>query len=41
MADVSTSKVDLTLDTSSDDEDSQLDDTVNSDGEEVIFESKE
>ncbi|KAG4968266.1 hypothetical protein JHK87_033917 [Glycine soja] len=38
MADVSTSKVDLTLDTSSDDEDSQLDDTVNSDGEEEVRE---
>jgi len=38
---VSTSKVEPTLDTSLDDEDSQPKDTVNSDAEEVIFESRD
>jgi len=41
MVDVPTSKVEPTLDMSSENEDSQLEDTVNSDGEEVIFESIE
>ena len=38
---MSTSKVEPTLDTSLDDEDSQPKDTVNSDAEEVIFESRD
>ncbi|KAH1189716.1 hypothetical protein GmHk_20G057439 [Glycine max] len=41
MADASTSKVEPTLDASSDDEDSRPSDTVNFDGEEVMFESRE
>ena len=41
MIDAYTSKTEPTLDASSDDEDSRPDDTVNSDGEEVIFESRE
>ncbi|KAG4954243.1 hypothetical protein JHK87_039837 [Glycine soja] len=41
MADASTSKDEPTLYASSNVEDLQLDDTVNSDGEEVIFESRE
>ena len=41
MADASTGKVELALDTSSDDEDSQPDDIVNFDGEVVIFKSRE
>ncbi|KAG4924574.1 hypothetical protein JHK87_050114 [Glycine soja] len=39
MADVSTSKADPTLDPSSDNEDSQPDDIINSDCEELIFKS--
>ncbi|KAL5164695.1 hypothetical protein HKD37_18G049955 [Glycine soja] len=41
MVDASTSKVEQTLNTSSKYEDPQPDDTINSDGEEVIFESRE
>ena len=41
MADASKSKVEPTLDASSDDEDSRPSDTVNFDGEEVMFESRE
>ena len=41
MPDVSTSKAEPTLDASSDDEDHQPDDTVNSNSEKVIFESRE
>ena len=41
MVDASTGKTEPALDTSSDDQDSQPDDTVNSDGEELIFESRE
>ena len=41
MADASISKVEPTLDASSDDEDPPPDYTVNPNGEEVIFESRE
>jgi len=41
MANASTSKVEPTLDASSDDEDPPPDYTINSNGEEVIFESRE
>ncbi|KAH1257133.1 hypothetical protein GmHk_03G007163 [Glycine max] len=41
MVDASTGKTEPTLDTSSNDEDSQPNKTVNSDGEELIFESRE
>jgi len=41
MVDASTNKSKLALDTSLDDENSQPNDTINSDGEEVIFESRE
>ena len=40
MAYASTSKAESALDTSSDDEDHHLDDTINFDGEEIIFESR-
>ncbi|KAG4980803.1 hypothetical protein JHK82_034053 [Glycine max] len=41
MADASTSKAKPALDASSDDEDSQPDDTINSNGEKLIFKSRE
>ena len=41
MVDASTNKVEPTLDTSSNNEDSHPNDTINSDGEEVIFKSRE